>query len=114
MQEENPFSSENDTLVVARARNYLSQILGRGAAYTGSLLAEADKANPTINFNRRFPGSAEVVVDRTDVEGAFTKPGWAFMHNIFQNLPKYFSGEQWVLGAGEFFQHGFGKTRQPF
>ena len=62
------------------------------------MLAEADKANPSINFNKKFPGSAEVVVDRTEVSGAFTKGGWTFMQNALQNLPKYFSGEQWVLG----------------
>ena len=62
------------------------------------MLAEADKANPPINFNKKFPGSAEVVVDRTEVSGAFTKGGWTFMQNALQNLPKYFSGEQWVLG----------------
>ena len=62
------------------------------------MLAEAAKANPPINFNKKYPGSAEVVVDRMDVSGAFTKAGWAFMQNALQNLPKYFSGEQWVVG----------------
>jgi type VI secretion system protein ImpL len=94
---QNPYSSEYDTLVVARARNYLSQFSGEERVYR-FVLAEADKANPPINFNKKFPGSAEVVVDRTEVSGAFTKSGWAFMQNALQNLPKYFSGEQWVLG----------------
>jgi type VI secretion system protein ImpL len=94
---QNPYSSEYDTLVVARARNYLSQFSGVERVYR-FVLAEADKANPPINFNKKFPGSAEVVVDRTEVSGAFTKGGWAFMQNALQNLPKYFSGEQWVLG----------------
>ncbi len=94
---ENPYSSENDTLVVARARNYISQFSGGERVYQ-FMLAEAAKANPPINFNKKFPGSAEVVVDRTEVSGAFTKSGWAFMQNALQNLPKYFSGEQWVLG----------------
>jgi type VI secretion system protein ImpL len=93
----NPYSSEYDTLVVAKARNYLSQFSGGERVYR-FVLAEADKANPSINFNKKFPGSAEVVVDRTEVSGAFTKAGWAFMQNALQNLPKYFSGEQWVLG----------------
>jgi type VI secretion system protein ImpL len=94
---QNPYSSEYDTLVVARARNYISQFSGVERVYR-FVLAEADKANPPINFNKKFPGSAEVVVDRTEVSGAFTKGGWAFMQNALQNLPKYFSGEQWVLG----------------
>jgi type VI secretion system protein ImpL len=94
---ENPYSSENDTLAVSRARNYLSQFSGGQRVYR-FMLAEASKASPSINFNRKFPGSAEVVVDGKEVEGAFTKAGWAFMQNAFKNLPKYFSGEEWVLG----------------
>ncbi len=94
---ENPYSSENDSLVVARARNYISQFSGVERVYQ-FMLAEANKANPPIYFNKKFPGSAEVVVDRTEVSGAFTKGGWTFMQNALQNLPKFFSGEQWVLG----------------
>jgi type VI secretion system protein ImpL len=93
----NPYSSEYDTLVVARARNYLSQFSGGERVYR-VVLAEADKANPPINFNKKFPGSAEVVIDRTEVRGAFSKAGWTFMQGALKNLPKYFSGEQWVLG----------------
>jgi len=94
---ENPYSSENDTLVVARARNYISQFSGVERVYQ-FMLGEAGKSNPSINFNRKFPGSAETVVDRVDVAGAFTKGGWGFMQDALKNLPKYFSGEQWVLG----------------
>jgi type VI secretion system protein ImpL len=97
LKDANPFSSENDTLAVARARNYLSQFSGTERVYS-FMLAEASKANPSINFNRKFPGSAEVVIDGKEVEGAFTKVGWAFMQDAFKNLPKYFSGEHWVLG----------------
>ena len=97
LKDANPYSSENDTLSVARARNYLSQFSGIERVYR-FMLADASKANPSINFNRKFPGSAEVVVDGKEVEGAFTKPGWAFMQDAFKNLPKYFSGEEWVLG----------------
>ena len=97
LKDANPYSSENDTLAVARARNYLSQFSGIERVYR-FMLAEASKANPSINFNRKFPGSAEVVVDGKEVEGAFTKAGWSFMQDAFKNLPKYFSGEEWVLG----------------
>jgi type VI secretion system protein ImpL len=99
LKDANPYSSENDTLAVARARNYLSQFEGSERVYR-FMLAEASKANPSINFNRKFPGSAEVVIDGKEVEGAFTKAGWAFVQDAFKNLPKYFSGEQWVLGSG--------------
>ena len=97
LKDVNPYSSENDTLAVERARNYLSQFSGIERVYR-FMLAEASKANPSINFNRKFPGSAEVVVDGKDVEGAFTKAGWGFMQDAFKNLPRYFSGEEWVLG----------------
>ena len=97
LKDANPYSSENDTLAVARARNYLSQFSGIERVYR-FMLAEASKANPSINFNRKFPGSAEVVVDGKEVEGAFTKAGFAFMQDAFKNLPKYFTGEEWVLG----------------
>jgi len=97
LKEANPYSSEYDTLAAARARNYLSQFSGIERVYR-FMLAEASKANPSINFNRKFPGSAEVVVDGKEVEGAFTKAGWGFMQDAFKNLPKYFSGEEWVLG----------------
>src|SRR5208337_1704862 len=69
---ENPYSSENDTLIVAKARSFLSQFSGGERVYR-FVLAEADKANPPIDFNKKFPGSADVVVDRTVVSGGFTK-----------------------------------------
>jgi type VI secretion system protein ImpL len=99
LKDANPFSSENDTLAVQRARNYLSQFSGSERVYR-FMLAEASKADPSLNFNRKFPGSAEVVIDGKEVEGAFTKAGWGFMQDAFKNLPKYFSGELWVLGPG--------------
>ena len=99
LKDANPYSSENDTLAVARARNYLSQFGGSERVYR-FMLAEASKADPSINFNRKFPRSAEVVIEGKEVEGAFTKAGWAFMQDAFKNLPKYFRGEEWVLGPG--------------
>ncbi|HTS71115.1 MAG TPA: ImcF-related family protein, partial [Terriglobia bacterium] len=96
---DNPYSSVNDADTVAHSRHYLNQIVGEDQVYS-LLLAEASKANPSFNFNNKFPGSAEVVVEPTTVEGAFTKAGWQYIHNILQDLPKYFSGEEWVMGAG--------------
>jgi type VI secretion system protein ImpL len=111
LKEANPFSSENDTLAVQRARNYLSQFSGSERVYR-FMLAEASKADPSINFNRKFPGSAEVVTDGKEVEGAFTKAGWGFMQDAFKNLPKYFSGELWVLGPGSAQNVDTGKLAQ--
>ncbi|MBZ5561570.1 MAG: hypothetical protein LAP13_04030 [Acidobacteriia bacterium] len=94
---ENPFSSTNDASLVARTRAYLSQFSGEERVYK-VMLAAAEKANPALYFNKKFPGSAEVVVDSRAVDGAFTKDGWAFLQKAFNELAKYFSGEQWVLG----------------
>ncbi len=94
---ENPYSRTNDAQLIARTRAYLSQFSGEERVYK-VMLAAAGKTNPPLYFNRKFPGSAEVVVDNRPVDGAFTKGGWAFLQNAFKELPKYFSGEQWVLG----------------
>ena len=99
LQEENPFGSENDANVVVHARHYLTQMVGEEQVYS-LIKAQVDKANRSVNFNKDFPGSADVIVDGTTVEGCFTKAGWTAMHNILQDLPKYFSGEEWVLGTG--------------
>jgi type VI secretion system protein ImpL len=105
----NPYSSENDTLVVARARNYISQFSGVERVYQ-FMLAEAGKSNPSLDFNRKFPGSAETVIDHVEVGGAFTKGGWDFMQNALKNLPSYFSGEQWVVGDQSASNIDLGKT----
>ena len=94
---ENPFSSDYDKLAVPHARNYLCQSSGVDRVYH-IMLAEASKADPSINFNRMFPGSAEVVIESKQVEGAFTKAGWTFMQDAFKHPDKYFSGDEWVVG----------------
>lgn len=93
----NPFPSENDTQVVARARHYLAQFSGVERVYR-LILAEAEKANPPLDFNRKFPGAAEAVADQTAVSGAFTQGGWTFMQGALENPSKYFTAESWVLG----------------
>src|SRR5262249_17419246 len=67
-----PFSSGNDTAAVEKARTYVSACAGSDRVYQ-ILLAEANKSNPPINFNRTFAGSAEVVVNNRDVAGAYSK-----------------------------------------
>jgi type VI secretion system protein ImpL len=97
LKDSNPFSSDNDPVAIEHARRYLAQFAGIERVYQ-NMLADAGKTNPPIQFNRRFPGSAEVVVDTREVAGAFTKGGWAFMKDALLHADKYFSGEQWVLG----------------
>ncbi len=94
----NPFSTENDTLAVERARSYLKRFSGGDSVYQ-YMLAEAEKASRPVSFHQIFPAAGQAVVDRTIVPGAFTKAGWVFMQNAFKNPSQYFSGEQWVMGA---------------
>ncbi len=97
LKEANPFSSENDTLAVERARAYLSRFGGPDAVYQ-YMLSEGDKAGHPVSFHQIFPGAAQAVVDRTIVPGAFSKGGWAFMQNAFKDPSRFFSGERWVMG----------------
>jgi len=94
---ENPFSTLNDAAGVKRARTYLTQFAGAERVYA-FMLAEADKQNPPINFNRQFAGSVQYVVETHEVRGAFSKGGWNFMKDAIQHSDRYFNGEEWVLG----------------
>jgi type VI secretion system protein ImpL len=97
LKEENPYTSENDTLAIERARSYLKQFAGTERVYA-FMLSEADKAGKPINFNRDFPGSAAVVVNTYDVRGAFSTGGRKFMIDAIAHADRYFNGEPWVLG----------------
>ncbi len=97
LKNENPFSSENDSAAIEHARHYLSQFAGTERVYQ-FMLAEANKANPPISFNAKFPGSAAFVVDNYEVPGAFTKGGWKTMNDGLKHIDRFFNGEQWVLG----------------
>jgi type VI secretion system protein ImpL len=94
---ENPFSPENDSLAVERARNYLGKFAAVERMYR-SMLDEANRKNPSIFFNRQFPGSADAVIDSKEVEGAFSKNGFAFMQDAIGHSDRFFAGEEWVLG----------------
>src|SRR5262249_34425445 len=93
----NPYSNDNDAAAIGKARYYLSQFAGFERVYQ-AMLSDAAKAGPPINFNHRFPGSAEQLIDSVDVAAPFTKPGWDFMKAALRNPEKYFAGEPWVLG----------------
>ena len=93
----NPFSSENDSLAVERARRYLSQFAGMERVYQ-FMLAEASRKTQGMAFNSQFLGSAEVLVDTKEIPGSFSKTGWTLMQDAIKNADRFFSGEQWVLG----------------
>jgi len=93
----NPYSPDNDAAAIGNARHYLNQFGGLQRVYQ-AMLADAAKTGQPINFNKRFPGSAEEVIDNYTVQPAFTKPGWDFMKTALRDPGKYFEGEAWVLG----------------
>jgi type VI secretion system protein ImpL len=95
---ENPFPSENDSAAVARARRYLAQFAGTERVYR-FMQAEVNKNAPSVNFNQKFPGSAQTVVNNREMAGAFTKAGWPLMLDAIKHAERYFNGEQWVLGG---------------
>ena len=89
-------SPRNETLV-ARARFYLNGFQGFQHVYQ-SMLAAANHKVPGFNFNARFPGSSQYIVDSYPVQGAFAKDGFAFMLDAILHPDPYFRGEEWVLG----------------
>ena len=97
LAEENPYSRDNDSAAVEKARRYLSQFAGAKSVYA-YMLSEAGKTNQPINFNHQFAGSAKVVVEAYIVPGAFSKGGWTYMKDAMGHVDRYVSGERWVLG----------------
>ncbi len=97
LKESNPFSKENDAVTVDRTRVFLKQFSGDERLYN-AILAEANRANPTINYNKLYPDGYKAVKVDKEVQGSFSKEGFAWMQAAFKNLPKYFGGEAWVLG----------------
>ena len=94
---QNPYSISPDSGAVSTARHYLIGFGGFERIYQ-QMLTAANKATPSIDFNRLYPGSSAAVVDSQIIPGAFTSQGYAFMQNAIANPDRYFSGEVWVLG----------------
>jgi type VI secretion system protein ImpL len=109
--EGNPFSRSGDDAAIAGARRYLAQFAGIERVYA-FMLAETSKGIAPVNFNKRFPGSAEAVVQTHEVPGAFTKQGWAAMKDAIAHADRYFSGEPWVLGDQQAANLDLGKLQQ--
>ena len=93
----NPFPEQADQPAVARGRAFLRQFAGSERIYQ-FMLAEAAKTNPSVHFNRKYPGSASYVVDPYEVPGAFTKGGFGFMEGAFKTVDRFLQGESWVVG----------------
>lgn len=93
----NPFSSNNDTEAVEHARSYLAQFNAIESIYQ-FIISEASRQKPPVNFNKKFPGSANYVINNVDVAGAYSADGWTFVDNAIKNVKLFFGGEAWVLG----------------
>jgi type VI secretion system protein ImpL len=111
LAEENPYSSDSDMPTIERARGYLSKFAAVERIYR-SMLDEADHKNPSIAFNRLFPGSADAVVDSKEVEGAFTKNGFGFIQDAISHSDRFFAGEEWVLGKQNYGSFDRGSLEQ--
>ena len=99
LQFRNPLPQKADNAAVARGRAFLRQFAGSERIYQ-FMLAEANKASPAIEFNRRYPGSAQYLVSSYEVPGAFTKAGYSFMQDAFKRVDRFSQGESWVVGEG--------------
>jgi type VI secretion system protein ImpL len=84
-------------IVVAHARFYLNGFQGFQHVYQ-SMLAAANRKYPAFDFNSKYPGSAQYIIDNYSVQGAFSKDGFAFMQDAILHPDPYFRGEEWVLG----------------
>ena len=84
-------------VAVAQARAYLNGFQGFQHVYQ-SMLSAANRKVPGFTFNGKFPGSSQYIVDGYNVQGAFTKDGFAFMQDAILHPDPYFRGEEWVLG----------------
>jgi type VI secretion system protein ImpL len=100
LKEANPFSTEDDSATIEKARRYLAQFAGSDRVYA-FLLADAARHSSPINFNRQFPGSVSIVTETHEVPGAFSKAGWQFIKDALQHVDRYVSGERWVLGDAD-------------
>ena len=93
----NPYAIEPDATAVPHARTYLGSFGAEQRIYQ-EMKTAAEKGNPPIDFNRLYPNSAPSIVEPHLVSGAFTRSGFAFMHEAIQHPDRYFQGETWVLG----------------
>lgn len=92
-----PYNIAPEMRSVAQARAYLNSFGGFDRIYQ-NMIAAANRAAPSIQFNRLFPGSAATVVDAHMVPGAFTHDGFAYIQKAAEHPEQFFTGEVWVLG----------------
>ncbi len=94
---DDPYTLAADAASVSHARSFLAQFAGVEPIYQ-AMLAEVEKGNPPIQFNRDVAGSAAYVAESYTVAGAYTKGGYAAMQSVLASADRFFEGEEWVLG----------------
>ena len=94
---DDPYTLAADAASVSHARAFLAQFAGVEPIYQ-AMLAEVEKGNPPIQFNRDVAGSAAYVAEPYTVPGAYTKGGYAAMQSVLASADRFFEGEEWVLG----------------
>src|SRR5213075_479605 len=72
--------ADNDVPVVDRARSFLKTYAGPEQVYQ-AIVGEASRRFAPVQFMRKYPGAAAVLVGVNDVPGAFTPGGWQFMRS---------------------------------
>jgi type VI secretion system protein ImpL len=82
---------------IAQARGYLNGFQGFQHVYQ-SMLAAAGRKVPGFTFNGKYPNSVGFITNTFQIQGAFTKDGFAFMQDAILHPDPYFRGEEWVLG----------------
>ena len=92
-----PYAIQPDSAIVEHTQGFLSKFLAETRIYQ-AMRSDAEKTNPSINFNKQFPGSEKSVVDGYTVHGAFTRASFGFMQDAIKHPGKYAEGESWVLG----------------
>jgi type VI secretion system protein ImpL len=95
---DNPFSKNNDTLVVSQVRAYLNSFSGVKRLYT-SMLASVGQKTRGYRFAQQHPEASDVLRVPQDVSGAFTADGWKLMDANIRDAKKFLQGEPWVLGT---------------
>jgi type VI secretion system protein ImpL len=92
-----PTGGPRNEPLIAKTRYYLSGFQGFEHVYQ-SMLAAANHKVPGFNYNAKFLGSSQYIVDTYPIPGAFSKDGFAFMQDAMLHPDRYFRGEEWVLG----------------
>lgn len=95
LAKENPWPQAADASVIRHTRAFLNRFSGDEQIYQ-NLLAKANKAIPPARVLAAAPTAPGIIGGPTEVAGAYTVEGWAYMQAAIRNAD--FNGEPWVVG----------------